>query len=211
MGLGWLGSAGGMLYHAFKLSDKNKSNEECLRHAYFMHSFAGIMISPSLVLFHQFIPHALITASALIAGPIAASFLMPKGSLIRFGPALGTALIGLVGVGFTSICSSLLGFSSFGMSLHNIDLYGGVALFSIYNAYDTHMMISDYEKGDRNYVQHSVNYSLNALNIFIRLLEIMSKNSNETKPVLKDTDKNNAANDIDSDIDSDIDYDGNWD
>jgi FtsH-binding integral membrane protein len=68
-----------------------------------------------------------------------------------------------------------LGFPELGMAMHSIDLYGGVALFTVYNAYDTHVVIRDYETGNRDYVGHATNYSLNCINIFIRLLEIFAR------------------------------------
>ena len=71
--------------------------------------------------------------------------------------------------------------NSLGLAAHSIDLFGGVALFSIYNAYDTHVLIEDFEKGKRDYIYHAVNYSLNAINIFIRMLEIVAKTVNAIK------------------------------
>jgi FtsH-binding integral membrane protein len=169
-----LGAFAGSLYHVYKLG-KPMSDEQRLYHGYWMHGLMGITIAPSLIVFHQFIPHALITTAALTAGPITAAYRMPKGAMLPYGSALYTGLWGLIGVGVTSLLAPLLGFHGLGMMMHNIDLYAGVALFSVYNAYDTHVMIDNYEKGERDYIGHAVNYSLNAINIFVRMLEIFSK------------------------------------
>jgi FtsH-binding integral membrane protein len=174
-GGGLIGSFLGSLYHAWQIDQPGKTEQEQLKHAYWMQGFMGIAISPSLIVFNQFIPHALITTAALVGGPVFASFMMPNKSMLKYGPALYTGLLGLLGVGVTSILAPILGFHNLGMMMHNIDLYGGVLLFTIYNAYDTHVLIDNYQRGIREYVKHSVNYSLNAINIFIRLLEIYAK------------------------------------
>lgn len=179
-GTAWFGAFIGSFYHAYQLGDTEKSDEQRLRNAYWMQGLMGVTISPSLLIFHQFIPHALITTGALVAGPITASRMMSDGAMLKWGPALYTGLWGLVGVGVTSIVAPMLGFHEMGTALHNIDLYGGVVLFTVYNAYDTHVMIDEFKRGNRDYVGHAANYSLNAVNIFIRLLEIFAR-ANEKK------------------------------
>ncbi|VBB18661.1 hypothetical protein YASMINEVIRUS_1192 [Yasminevirus sp. GU-2018] len=172
--VGLIGSFAGSLYHAWQLG-KEKPEAERLRHAYWMHGLMGVSIAPSLFMFSQFIPHALITTGALVAGPITAAYRMPKGSMLPYGSALYTGLWGLIGVGVTSIFAPIIGFPGLGMMMHNVDLYGGVLLFTVYNAYDTHVLIDDFEKGKKDVIGHSANYSLNAINIFIRMLEIFAK------------------------------------
>lgn len=174
-GAAWFASAIGSMYHAYKLSDPNSATEQSLRHAYWMQGLLGVTIAPSLMIFNAFIPHALITATALTAGPITAAFFSAKGSMLKWGPALYTGLWGLVGIGLASVISPMIGLNSLGITMHSIDLYAGVALFTVYNAYDTHVLINDFERGERNYVMHAANYSLNIVNIFIRLLEIFAK------------------------------------
>lgn len=171
----WLFCAGGSFYQVYQLTKDNKTEEERLQHAYKMHTFMGLVITPSLLIFHDFIPLALVGTAALTAGPIMLALNTPSKSLLPYGSALYSCLGGLVGIGLTSLIAPLLGFESLGLFAHNIDLYGGVLLFTLYNAYDTHKMLDDYEKGDRDVLFHATNYSLSAINIFIRLLEILSK------------------------------------
>lgn len=174
---GYISAVAGTIYTAYKF-DSSKTDDEKMKKALALHIGMGVMISPSLFVFSQFIPHALVTTSACVMGPIAASFYLPKGKLLKYGPVLYTGLFGLIGVGFLGISANLLGFSNVGAALHSIDLYGGIALFMAYNAYDTHVMIKEYEDGKLDHINHAANYSLNSINIFIRLLEVFSKVSN---------------------------------
>jgi FtsH-binding integral membrane protein len=177
----WFGAVIAGFYNAYQISNTSKTNEQRLLNAYLLHGCMGITIAPSLFIFSQFIPHALILSSALTMGPITAALTMKKGSMLKYGPALYTGLWGLIGIGAMSIVAPLLGFNSFGLAMHSIDMVGGVALFSAYNAYDTHVLIKDFEEGREDHIGHAVNYSLNAINIFIRILEIIAKSVDAIK------------------------------
>ena len=56
---------------------------------------------------------------------------------------------------------------------HSISLYGGLALFTLYIAYDTQCAITSYEEGDRDHVTHSLNFFVNFLAIFRRMLALV--------------------------------------
>ena len=163
-GTGFVASFVGGVYHARQLDNPEKTDEEKTRHAYWMHGMAGFQVAPVLVSFHQFIPHALIATTAIVGGPVAASLRMPKGALLPYGPALYTGLFGLVGVGATSIIAPLTGFPAFGVLAHSVHLYAGVGLLTLYNAYDSHKMIADFESGKNDPVSHAATYSLKAVN-----------------------------------------------
>jgi FtsH-binding integral membrane protein len=163
----------GSFYHIWKLSDKTKTDSQKMYHAYWIHGIMGFIMAPSLIIFNQYIPQALILTSALVAGPIMGTRLIPKGSMLSLGPALSTALCGLVGIGFTSIGSSYFGFNALADITHSINIYGGIIIFTIYNSYYTERLIDDYEKGIKNYVDHAISYSLNIINIFVRILEVL--------------------------------------
>jgi FtsH-binding integral membrane protein len=136
-------------------------------------------IAPSLVIFSAAIPHTLVATGALMAGPITAAQMMSKSksksknSLLPYGSALYTGLWGMIGVGIMSIISPALGFHQVGLLLHNIDLYGGVMLFTVYNAYDTHVIINAFENGKKDHIGHAVNYSLNAINIYYSIIILL--------------------------------------
>lgn len=174
----WVGSAVGSIYHAYQFGLYDKTEKQRLRHAYMMHALMGVTISPSLLIFHEFIPHAMITTGALIAGPITAARMASDGAMLNWGSALYTSLWGTVGIGFSSIICHYIGLNELSSALHNVDLFAGVALFTVLNAYNTHVIVDDFNKGKRDELTHSVNYSLNCINIFIRLLEIFAKTKN---------------------------------
>jgi len=137
------------------------------RWANVVHAGFGVLMGPSLLLFGaQVAVPAFIGAGILTTGPVMASMYLPKGQLLKYGPAMYTGLLGLLGASIGGIWFPIL---------HDISVYGGLALFTAYNAYDTHTMIRDYEDGNQDYIQHSTQYSMNFINIFIRLMEILTE------------------------------------
>jgi len=180
-GMLWLTSMGGSLYCAYKLDTESKNPTKRTEYAYMMHGLMGVTLTPSLIMFPQYIPHALVISSALVAAPVSLALFTPKDRFLSWGVPLMTGLWGLIGVGFSSIGLHLLGFTEMAMSLHTVDLYGGVALFTAYSAYDTHRLISDFEEGKKDAVGHACQYSLNFINLFIRLLEILARNNGNRK------------------------------
>ena len=54
----------------------------------------------------------------------------------------------------------------------NINLYGGLALFTAFVAYDTHQTLEDYKCGQRDALTHAANFFINFMAIFKRLLFI---------------------------------------
>ena len=130
----------------------------------------GIIISPALLIFSAHIPLALVVTGVITAGSITGSLFQPKGALLKMGPVLHTGLWGLLGISIAGI---------FIPEMHSIDLYGGVGLFTVYNMYDTHELIEEYEHGQVDHLSHSIDYSLNIINIFIRMLEILARVNNK--------------------------------
>ena len=126
----------------------------------------GLTIAPIICMFPAAaIPAALGTAG-IVGGTAAAATLLPRGSTNWMGPPLFGCLLGMVGVGFANIfIGSPL--------LHSLDVYGGIGLFGLYTVYDTHQTIEDYEKGNLDHLNHSMNFTLNFINIFVRLIQIM--------------------------------------
>ena len=54
--------------------------------------------------------------------------------------------------------------------LHNVYLYGGLTLFTLYIAYDTQKMIDEYEMGMDDHLRHAVDLFIDFKIIFTRVL-----------------------------------------
>jgi FtsH-binding integral membrane protein len=132
----------------------------------------GVMIAPTLFLGAMtdvLAPATLITVG-IMAGPITAAYMNPTKNYQGVGTFACTALLG-------SICLSVGGliFPSFGQLWHMPEAYIGIGLMSLFNWYDTQLMLDSYEKKELDPTMHGVSYTLNFINIWIRVISIMSK------------------------------------
>jgi len=85
---------------------------------------------------------------------------------------------GLLGSG-TSILLVLSLMSLFGRSelLFNINLYLGLALACGYILYDTQLIVARAQNGETNYVKHALMLFIDMVDLFVRILIILIKNS----------------------------------
>jgi FtsH-binding integral membrane protein len=86
------------------------------------------------------VPGAFLVTGGIFASMTAGAMLMQRGGALRWGGPLLGGCVGLIGV-------SILSFFVDWPILHSVWTYGGLALFSAFIAYDTHVMINDYENG----------------------------------------------------------------
>ncbi|XWV24488.1 hypothetical protein QJ856_gp0046 [Tupanvirus deep ocean] len=137
----------------------------------------GLMMSPLVMMAGPVIvAQAAGISLAVMAGSTVYAMYAKPGSLMPYKSVAYGALTGLVGISLGSIISALLfGHGNLFYLLHSVDLYGGLALFTTLNAIDTHNAIDMYNKKQPDFLGCSVSMVLNALNIFIRVLEILSK------------------------------------
>jgi len=96
------------------------------------------------------------------------------------GPLMsGLALVFLASVG--SLIFPLVGITNpaFLSALYNINIYGGVVLFSLFIAYDTQRMIETFRQNpddsSPDHVSPALNMFLNLISLFIRFLEIFRR------------------------------------
>jgi len=96
-----------------------------------------------------------------------------KAMLAFGGPLLGL-LMCLVFCSLGGMVLPLLGVTNPALlgALYNINLYGGLALFSFFISYDTQRMIEEYKAGNRDHISPALSMFLNLFNIFVRLLAI---------------------------------------
>ncbi|CAM6082607.1 unnamed protein product [Calypogeia fissa] len=64
-------------------------------------------------------------------------------------------------------------------AMFNVELYGGLLLFVGYVLFDTQLIIERADKGDEDYIKHSLDLFMDFVSIFVRVLIILSKNSSQ--------------------------------
>ena len=57
--------------------------------------------------------------------------------------------------------------------LHNVYLYGGLSLFTLYIAYDTQKMIDEYQMGLDDHLKHAVDLFIDFKIVFSRVLQLL--------------------------------------
>jgi len=57
--------------------------------------------------------------------------------------------------------------------LHNVYLYGGLALFTLYIAYDTQNMIDEYEMGVDDHIKHATDLFIDFKVVFTRVMQVL--------------------------------------
>jgi len=141
----------------------------------------GIMISPMVGICGLMDPTLIIKAVGLTTGVMAGTSLWAlhakSNKLLAYQSIAGGLLGGLVGVGLTSVAILLIAGadSSLFQLLDSVDVYGGLVLFTGLSAMTTLEAIQYYKTGKPDYMEFSVGLFLQAMNIFIRILEILAK------------------------------------
>ena len=131
--------------------------------ALFIGSSLGPIVGASLAMDPLLLPMALGASGGIFAGATVFSLMAPEGRMLSLGGPLFGGLLVLLGCG-------ILGMFYPHPVLQSVSLYGGLALFSVYVAYDTQVILDDYKNGMEDAVQHSLNLFLDFVNIFRRVL-----------------------------------------
>ena len=140
----------------------------------------GIMLAPMMSIVVSIdpaiVPASLMITSGILGGCAYVSsrcsdtvFMNWKGPLmVGLGTLIGTQLLGL---------GSLLifGENSLSMMLNNIDVYGGIVLFTGFGLYDSYIARATYASGKPDDLHCAANIYLDGMNIMIRTMEIMAK------------------------------------
>ena len=100
----------------------------------------ALAVSPAVV------PQALLITTAMFGTMTALSLLAKPGATLRWGVPLAGGMLVLMGAGLASMFVPVT--SAWYPLLHNVYLYGGLGLFTLYIAYDTQKMIDEYEMGE---------------------------------------------------------------
>lgn len=133
----------------------------------------GILVAPlitSVAAVDPAIPLKAFLLTVLVFACFSASALLSaeRKFLYLYGMCMN-ALFGLVVLSFLNLFfhSTLL---------ENVWLYGGLMLFSVFVAVDTQIIIERALRGDSDSVQSALDLFLDALNIFVRIMIILSRN-----------------------------------
>ena len=102
------------------------------------------------------------------------SMLTKRRDILYLGSVLGTVLM-------VFCVMSIINLFLQSPLLFTIEIYFGLVLFCFYVIYDTQMVIQEYENGMQDQVYHAMTFYLDFLNIFIRILIILIKNSKKKK------------------------------
>jgi len=91
-------------------------------------------------------------------------------------------LIGLLSSGLSlMLLLSLVNIFFWSSTLYSIQLYLGLLVFCGFVMFDTQLIIEKAALGSRDYVAHSLELFLDFVNIFVRLVVILSKKAKDIK------------------------------
>lgn len=124
----------------------------------------GAVALPSILL-------ALGGTGAIMAGFSLAALKAPSGSYLKFGGILMGLVFALLGAGLLALVGPMIGVpASILAGLQSFSLYGGLAIFSAFIAYDTQQMIDRAAAGDTDHVSDALNLFIDVWGVFVRLL-----------------------------------------
>lgn len=117
---------------------------------------------------------ALAITGGLFGGASLVAYSLPKNKLFSYYQTLQGCLLGLVLIGFIGGGIRLfMGENPVTNALIKLDNIAGIAIFTLYMMMDTHLAIKNYEDGYADHLGVSIQFVLNAWNIFVRLLSLM--------------------------------------
>lgn len=116
----------------------------------------------------EYILPAVFMTTLITAAPVTYAYMNPTKNISGVGNFLFSSLFGLCAIGCTGII-----FPSFGYFWFQPEPYIGILMMSGYNWYDTQIMIDSYKNKNLDPIYHSVNYTINYMNILIRVINLM--------------------------------------
>ena len=126
---------------------------------------AGPLIGMSLQMDPLILPMAALASTGIFAGASIVSLLAPEGKMLSWGGPLMGGCFAMIGLGLVGMFYPHPIFQS-------IHLYGGLALFTAFVAYDTQQMVEDYRNGLEDPISHATGLFINIMAIFKRMLFI---------------------------------------
>ncbi len=140
----------------------------------------GVMMSPFMGIIVDVDP-AIVPASLLLSGTIfgGCAIIATKvkdSMMMQWKAPLAAGLIGLIGTQLLGLGAGLIfGPNAFSAMVHNVDIYGGAALFTLMSIYDSYMARKMYLKGKPDHLGCATSVYLDFMNLLIRVMEMMAK------------------------------------
>jgi FtsH-binding integral membrane protein len=144
---------------------------------------SGAMLSPFLssilAMNPGLIPMAIGLSVLVMGGSSLYALRKPLGEFKTWESTLTGGIVGLIGMNILSIIASMMiGPNVFSYACSKVDLYVGLGLFTAFQAYDTQKAVEDFRRGYYDHLTHVIQFFLNFKNLFIRILQILSRNRN---------------------------------
>lgn len=127
--------------------------------------YVALKVSPAIV------PQALLITTGLFGAMTGLSLVAKPGAMLRWGVPLTGGLFVLMACGIGSMFVPVT--SAWYPLLHNVYLYGGLSLFTLYIAYDTQKMIDEYQMGEDDHLKHAVDLFIDFKIVFTRVLSLL--------------------------------------
>jgi FtsH-binding integral membrane protein len=145
-------------------------------------AFETLILSPAVGLAHEINPSLVPTAIGLTGLVMGGATLFAKvqqpGALLSWQAPLFGGLCGLLGMSLAAMGTQVvLGPNAFTSLVLSVEPYAGIAIFTALTAYDTHAAISDYSTKKPEHLEAAINFYLNAINLFLRILKLISRKS----------------------------------
>ena len=147
-------------------------------------AFTGIMgltLAPVCMVAGPIVGKAALYTAGIVGGLALVAANSPNDRFLKMGGVLG---LGLGAVVCASFGSMFFAGGAAGAVMHNISLYGGLALFSGFVLYDTSKVVAHAKLlSDAQFdpVNECIGIYLDTINIFIRLVQIMSGSNNRRR------------------------------
>ena len=135
----------------------------------------GPLVGIALEVDPQIIITALMGALGIFVSFSLAAFYSDRRSSFYLGGLLNT------GIWVLLLMSILSFFGVKGEFVFNVQLYLGLAIFMGYVMFDTQMMIEKANRGQKDYVLDAINLFIDLVQIFVRILIILLKESSKKK------------------------------
>lgn len=120
------------------------------------------------------IPMAAGISALTMGGASLYAMYKPLGHFKPWESTLYSTLLGLVGMNVASLLlTACIGPNVISMACSRVDLYVGLGLFTLFQAYDTHKAVEAFEAGNHDYLEHVVDFFLNFKNLFVRIIQLI--------------------------------------